>query len=378
MSKIICIEIGRFDYNFIGEFKFFKPGPDGKIRRPSVLVRLTDEDGNSGWGQAVPTPSWTYETVESVITTIENYLAKALIGQDPQDIEQIHEIMDHEIRPALSTGQPLAKAAIDLACYDLIGKQTGQPIAELLGRRQLERIRLSWTINSLDMNVIERQLEEGRSKGYSNFNIKVGPPQAEAFDLDLAKRVREFAPDGFLWADANTGYTEEIALKMLPKLADLGVEVMESPLPPYKFSGYQALTKQGAMPIYMDEGIIQAETVEEFIRLDMLDGITVKTARAAGIFENKKIIETARRHGKSVLGSGLSDPDISLVASLHLFSWAGIDKPCALNGPQFLANTLVSKGIQQDDDWMQVPTESGMGLTFGPEADSILRVVAQR
>ena len=122
MNKLVKIEVGRFDYDFIGEFKFFKPGIDGKTRRPSVLVRLTDDDGFQGWGQAVPTPTWTYETPETVETTIINYLADVLIGMDPADIGSIHERMNHTIYPACSIGQPLAKAAIDIACYDLVGK----------------------------------------------------------------------------------------------------------------------------------------------------------------------------------------------------------------------------------------------------------------
>ena len=60
MSEITRVEIGRFDYAVAGEFKFFAPGPDGRVTRPSVLVRLTDADGRIGWGQAVPVPSWTY------------------------------------------------------------------------------------------------------------------------------------------------------------------------------------------------------------------------------------------------------------------------------------------------------------------------------
>jgi L-alanine-DL-glutamate epimerase-like enolase superfamily enzyme len=377
VSNIVRIEVGRFDYDFIGEFKFFKPDPDGKIRRPSVLVRITDENGVQGWGQAVPTPSWTYETPETVTTTIENYLAKPLLGQDPQDIENIHDIMHHEIRPACSIGQPLAKAAIDLACYDLIGKQLRQSIAEYLGGSKTEQIKLSWTVNSMDMEVIESQLEEGRSKGYTNFNFKVGPPQTERYDLELAKVIRDFSPDGFLWADANTGYSEDAALAVMPKLADVGVEVMESPLRPHQIRGYQALTKQGAIPIFMDEGIILDEVVEEFIALGMVDGITIKTARAAGILHNKRIIEVVQKHGKQLLGSGLTDPDISMIASLHLFAWAGIDKPCALNGPQYLANTLVTSGIHRDGDTIDVPKSAGLGIELDAEAERYLSVAAE-
>jgi len=81
LGKLIQVEVGRFDYDFVGEFKFFKADGDGKVRRPSVLVRLTDDEGYQGWGQAVPTPTWTYETPETVESTIAHYLAEVLLGR---------------------------------------------------------------------------------------------------------------------------------------------------------------------------------------------------------------------------------------------------------------------------------------------------------
>ncbi len=372
MSKIVRVEVGRFNYDFVGEFKFFKPAADGKVRRPSVLVRLTDDDGYQGWGQAVPTPTWTYETPETVETTIANYLAGVLIGMDPEDIPAIHDRMNHTIYPSFSIGQPLAKAAIDIACYDLVGKRLKQSVATMLGGAQLQNLQLSWTVNSTDMSVVETQLEEGRQRGYRNFNFKVGPPQSGPFDLELAKKIISFAPDGYLWADANTGYTVDNALEILPKLADLGVDVIESPLSPHQIRGYQALKKQGALPIFMDEGIIMDEVVEEFIALEMLDGITIKTARSSGIWQSQKIIRLAKEYGVALLGSGLTDPDISLVASLHLFAWAGIDKPCALNGPQFLENTLIKNGLEQREDIIQVPQSPGLGIDMQPDAENYL------
>jgi L-alanine-DL-glutamate epimerase-like enolase superfamily enzyme len=298
---LVKVEVGRFDYDFIGEFKFFKPDANGKVSRPSVLVRLTDDDGYQGWGQAVPTPTWTYETPETVETTIINYLADVLIGMDPENIYQIHERMNHTISPACSIGQPLAKAAIDIACYDLVGKRKQQPVTTLLGGQKVPSRQLSWTINSNDMSVVESQLAAGWQRGYRNFNFKVGPPQTEAFDLELAKKIQALSPDGFLWADANTGYTLDGALKMIPKLADIGVVVIESPLPPHQIRGYQALKRQGALPIYMDEGLILDKAVEEFIALEMLDGITIKTARSSGIWQSSKIIRLAKEHGLPLL-----------------------------------------------------------------------------
>jgi len=380
MSQIVQVEIGRFDYAVAGEFKFFKPGPDGRVTRPSVLVRLTDADGRHGWGQSVPVPTWTYETVESVLSTLRHYLAELLIGRDPADFAGLHAAMNAAIRPAFSVGQPLCKAALDLACHDLAGKQRGVPAWKLFSPPgpMLDRLTLSWTVASPKMETIERQLAEGRARGYRNFNIKVGAPQSAAYDLDLARRVRAFAPEGFLWADANTGYTPAEALALAPQLRDAGVNVLESPLAPTQIRGYQALKRQGALPVLMDEGILSPAESAEFIALDMMDGIAMKPARNAGLWPSVQIVRQLRDRGMMVLGSGLTDPDLSLAAAAQLFAWSGITRPCALNGPQFLADSLAGSALAPQADCLTLPIAPGLGLTLDARAERCLESVARR
>src|SRR5262245_8801565 len=207
MAKIVRVEVGRFDYDLVGEFKFFK-----RPLRPSVLLRLTDADGVQGWGQSVPIETWTYETVESVETTLRHYLAPVILGADPSDLAAVHQRMERAIRPSFSVGQPLCKAAIDLACYDLWGKATGRSASELLGGATRRQVKLSWTVNSPSLAEAETQLARGRDQGYDSFNIKIGYPQAPQYDLELVRKVCDFAPDGFHWADANTSYDLDTAL----------------------------------------------------------------------------------------------------------------------------------------------------------------------
>ena len=398
MSRIVRIDVGRFDYRFRGEFKFFPPGKDGVVRRPSVLVRIVDDEGNEGWGQAVPIPAWTYETPETVESTLREYLAPVLIGADPADLPGIHERMNRAIRPAFSVGQPLCKAAIDLACFDLLGKKLGLPGYALLealvegkvpagkgggepagspaagkpggtgdGPPPAPSITFSWTVNTTDLATAERLLEEGRQLGYRNFNIKVGPPQTPEYDVRLAKLVREFEPDGFLWCDANVGYTLETAIEVSSKLADVGADVLESPLPPNRISDYQALKRHGALPIVMDEGLLSPVEAEEFARLGMCDGFALKPARNAGLWPSKGIVEVARERGLMLLGSGLTDPDLSLAAAVHLYAWAGIDRPCALNGPQFLVDADGQGLLRPSGGNLVVPPGPGLGIPI-PEA----------
>jgi L-alanine-DL-glutamate epimerase-like enolase superfamily enzyme len=373
MTGIARVEVGRFDYDLVGEFKFFTKGV-----RPSIVVRLTDDNGVQGWGQSVPIETWTYETVESVETTLRHYLAPVILGADPSDLAAIHERMDRAIRPSFSVGQPVCKAAVDLACYDLWGKQTSRSVSELLGGATQRQVRLSWTVNSPTMADAEAQLMLGKARGYDSFNIKIGYPQTTQYDLQLVDTVCSFAPGGFHWADANTSYDVDAALAMAPKLADAGLQGLESPLPPNLIRGYQTLKRQGALPILMDEGIVSPVEVAEFIALDMFDGIAMKVARCGGLWNASRIVALLRENNLLVFGSGLTDPDLSLAATAHLFAWAKLDLPTALNGPQYIAGRgTTDPAFRATGDMIPVPTSPGLGITIDARAEKSLSFAAE-
>jgi L-alanine-DL-glutamate epimerase-like enolase superfamily enzyme len=272
---------------------------------------------------------------------------------------------------------PLCKAAIDFACYDIAGKQAGQSVSELLGGAQRNSLELNWTVASPNMATIEQQLTEGRERGYAHYTVKIGPPQTLEYDVQLIHTVRDFAPDSFLWTDANTNYSLEAALEIAQKLADAGFQAFESPLPPSHLRGFQSLKKQGAVPIYMDEGIISPNEVGEFIALNMFDGITLKPARCAGLWASQQIVNCVKENGLNILASGLSDPDISLAGAVHLFAWADVDKPCALNGPQNLTNTLIENYFIPTTGRIQVPDQPGLGIELSERAAAVLKTVAE-
>ena len=145
-------------------------------------------------------------------------------------------------------------------------------------------------------------------------------------DVPLARLVRQAAPEAILWADANGGYDLATALEVAPQLADAGVDVLEAPLRPNQLSGYQALRRQKALPIFMDEGVISTVELDEFIRLEMLDGVAMKPARCGGLASAKRRSSCCAR-GLAWLGSGLTDPDISLAATLGLYAAFGLQRP---------------------------------------------------
>ncbi|MDI5978367.1 hypothetical protein [Amycolatopsis magusensis] len=111
--------------------------------RPSVRVLVkVSADGVSGWGEATPIPAWTYETAESIVSTIDRYLAPAILGRPCWDLDGVTSVFDRVINRGFSIGAPLAKSAVDMALHDLLGRALGVPVGVLWGQRRAEEIEL--------------------------------------------------------------------------------------------------------------------------------------------------------------------------------------------------------------------------------------------
>jgi L-alanine-DL-glutamate epimerase-like enolase superfamily enzyme len=357
--RIDRVDVFAARYPMTGYFKFFT-GPHGSAGRAAVFVKITADDGTVGWGQSVPIAKWSYETLETAELALREYFAPALVGRDPLDIAGAHAAMDAAIAPGFSTGMPITRAGADIALHDLAARLLGRPLAAMWGLPTGGTLTLSWTVNVRAIGDVEALMAAGRERGYRHFNIKVAPDPD--FDVALAREVRRLAPDCFLWADANGGYDPRTALAAAPRLADAGVDVLEAPLRPNRIAGYQALRKQGALPVLMDEGVISPTDLEEFHRLGMLDGVAMKPARCGGLASNHAQIEYCKRHGLVWLGSGLTDPDISFAATLGLYAAHGLATPAALNGPQFLTADVLTEPLVPRDGTIAAPTGPGLGI----------------
>jgi L-alanine-DL-glutamate epimerase-like enolase superfamily enzyme len=359
VPKITRIELFPLRYPMTGYFKFFT-GPHGSTGRAAVVVKITADNGLSGWGQALPIAKWSYETLETATAVLKDYFSPVILGLDPTDIASAHAEMDKALAPGFSTGMPITRAGIDLALHDLKGKLMNKSLSQMWKKPAGSPITLSWTVNVIGLAEAGPLIEEGKKRGYKHFNIKVAPDPD--FDASLAREVRRLAPETFLWADANGGYEPDSALRAAPLLADAGVDVLEAPLRPNRISGYQALKKQGALPILMDEGIVSPVDLQEFIKLKMLDGVAVKPARCGGLLSCLRQIELCQENNLVWLGSGLTDPDISLAASLGLYGAYGLKKPAALNGAQFLTADVLKKPLRIEKGEALIPDGPGLGI----------------
>jgi L-alanine-DL-glutamate epimerase-like enolase superfamily enzyme len=190
--------------------------------------------------------------------------------------------------------------------------------------------------------------------------VKVAPNVD--FDLELCRTVRRLAPAAFIWVDANGGYDVASASAIAPRLAELGIAAIEQPLPTNRLTGYLELRRQRALPILLDESIVSTADFDEFHKLGLLDGVAVKLARMGGLTDTWRLVRRLGETNSLVYASGLTDPDLSLAASLHLFAAAGLTLPAALNGPQFLTGSILREPLVPVGDQLAVPTGPGLGV----------------
>lgn len=204
-----------------------------------VLVKVT-ADGAHGWGEATPLPAWTYETAESIVTTIDRYLAPAVIGTPVWNLDAVDRAFDRAINRGFTIGAPLAKSAVDTALHDLLGRAAGVPLGVLWGQRRSETIELGWIVSGQSPAEVGDSVAEGSDAGHRGFKVKIGLHDEDT-DAAVVAAVREHAPGAPVWVDANQAYTVDAALRMARRLYDIGITAFEQPLPANDIAGLRRL-----------------------------------------------------------------------------------------------------------------------------------------
>ncbi|HEX7052304.1 MAG TPA: enolase C-terminal domain-like protein [Burkholderiales bacterium] len=331
-----------------------------------VLVKMTADDGTVGWGEAGPSRRWSAETVHSCCTSIQRYLAPVLVGRDPFDIAGLHAAMAGELAPGLDPGQPIAKAALDLAAHDLACRKLGIDLQSWLGAKAADRIALSWLVSATDVPGTAASVEQGLREGYRAFKVKVG--HEPRLDVERTRKVLELATNCTVWVDANQGYTLEAALQAARGFTKLGVQLFEQPIPMSDFYGMRKLVSASGMTIALDEAAMGLPVVIDLIRRDAVEGVVVKVNKTGGIHYARQLCDLARNAGLTLIGSGLMDAPIGFAASVHLFAAYGIDYPCDLNGPQHIAGDYLAEPLPMETTaegrFALVPRKPGLGVVM--------------
>jgi len=329
-----------------------------------VYVRIESAGGQAGWGETIALPSWSYETVESIVSTVEKHLAPMVIGRSPFDQAWFQKRFDEALTPAVSQGFPFAKAAVQMATLDLAGQIAGLPLHRLLGGKLRETAPLTF---ALSIDAPEKMAEAARAlEALTCLKVKVsGDPKLDGERLRAVARAR---PDVDLWIDANQSY-RPIHLESFVRQAEeiAQVKCIEQPVKSTDWLGMKRARERTRLPVAIDEGCFSAQDVARLARLEACDLVVLKIAKSAGLFGCLRSAAVADAHGLGLLGSGLTEAGIGFAASVHLYSTMDLLLPPELNGPRFLADLFVD-GLQIRGNTVAVPDAPGLGVKVREDA----------
>ena len=328
--------------------------------RTVVLVKLTADDGSSGWGEASPIANWSPETVTSVLGALRGHFLPAVQGLPLADLDGLHRAMDAAVAPLWGLSLPIARAGVDIAAHDLLARSLDVPLATLLGGRRSDRVQLSWTVTGATAEAVEASVAEGRRRGYRSANVKLGG--TPAWDVELCHLVKRLLPDGYLWGDANGGMPVHEGPARAAALEAAGLDLLEQPYAPDRGSACAALLPRLHIPLALDEPVTGPAVLHELIMGRCLNALALKVTRNGGLLPSRRCADMAEAAGLLLVSSGLTDAGVGFAANVQLAAAYGVSRPCALNGPQFLADDILATPLPMDGDVVKVPDRPGLGV----------------
>ena len=336
-----------------------------------VIVQVRLANGTEGIGEAATLggPRWSEESVEAIKANIDSYLGPAIIGMAADRFEAIAIRLDQAAKR-----NNAAKAAIESALFDAVGKSLGVPAAALLGGVVRDRFPVLWTLASGDpVQEIEEAERKLAARLHRTFKVKIG---ALAPDADMARmRMLARALEGRaeLIVDANQAWDETITARCLPQLAEIGVALVEQPVPAWNIEAMARLRRRpGTPPLLADECVFDAHDMLAVARAGAADAVSLKLVKHAGLLGVKRVAAVAEAAGIGLYGGCLLESSIGAAAHLHVF--AGLRElawGCEHFGPQILTGDLVTEPLRFEDFHVHLPPGPGLGVVL--DSDKLRR-----
>jgi L-alanine-DL-glutamate epimerase-like enolase superfamily enzyme len=333
-----------------------------------VLVRVADDSGHIGLGEASVTAVWSGETQAGVLALVRDLLAPLLIGADPFDVAWIARRLD---RTAFANS--FAKAALEMALLDLQGRILGIPVCKLLGGRDCpppegdRGIRLKFVVGAVEPAVAAERAGRMVQAGWQAIKVKVGRHEHPRVDVERLRAVRAaIGPDVFLSVDANGGYTVEQAAWAAARFESLDVALFEQPTRRGDHAAMAQVRRKSAIPIMADESVFTAHDALEVLRHEAADVLSLYPGKHGGIRATQAIAQLAEGAGvPCTIGSNL-EREVATAAMAHVTA-ATPNLVCErfpgdLIGPLYYEEPLFSRPLRYAADRLFVPEGPGLGV----------------
>ncbi|MEK5036436.1 mandelate racemase/muconate lactonizing enzyme family protein [Sporosarcina sp. FSL K6-3457] len=343
----------------------------------AVYVKVTCDNGLVGWGEAVPTHVITGDSVGSITYAIEEVIAPQLIGLDIRQREVVFHTLSRSIVRNTS-----AKAAVDMAIYDLFGQLAGVPLYQLLGGFR-QAIDTDFTVSVSDCVEMADDAERYVANSFNVLKVKVGIGKISE-DIARIRAIRQRvggAPK--IRLDANQGWQPKEAVRAIRLLEDAGldIELIEQPVLADDIEGLKYVTDNTLTPIMADESVFSARDALRVLQLRAADLINIKLMKSGGIHRALTINTLAQSYGVECMVGSMIETKLGVTAAAHFAASQPNVTRFDLDAPLMLAQDIIAGGIVYEGRTIHLPKTPGLGLDarrmelIGKEAEGSEHVV---
>ncbi|MEM1563890.1 MAG: dipeptide epimerase [Candidatus Bathyarchaeia archaeon] len=321
----------------------------------NVVVKVVTDYGVYGWGESSPSEHVTGETAETVIRALDK-IAPKLIAMCPLRIEQNVELMD-----SVLAGNPSAKAAIDIALHDILGKTVRKPLYMVMGGYRTE-VLTDITLGIKSPEEMAKDAVKAVKKGFKALKVKVGLNPEE--DVERVRLIREAVGERIqIRIDANQGWTPKQAIEVLNKIEKFNIQFAEQPVPAEDLKGLIEVKRNSPIPIMADESVHSPEDAIQLIKAEAVDLINIKLMKSGGIHKARKIAAIAEAAGISCMIGCMGESEIGIAAGTHLAAAVKNIKYADLDSDLLLKDKLARKGGAKVKNSMRIlPKQHGLGI----------------
>lgn len=323
----------------------------------NVLVTVATDGDPVGYGSAAPTAVITGETSASIVHAIE-HIGRSISGMNIAESEQIFQRLNHCI-----IGNSSAKAAVDMAIYDLLAKSLQIPLYQLLGGIAHE-VETDITISLDDIETMVADSRKRVSEGFNILKIKVGnDPHLDIKRLEQIHRA--VGNQVTIRIDANQGWSAKQAVHVAAELVrqSIPIELMEQPVTARGWSELAFVRARAPMPVYADESVFTPRDAIELIKIDGVDGINIKLMKCGGIYNAKKIAAIADAASIPCMIGSMMECSISVTAAAHLAMATTNITGYDLDAPLFCSRNPAVGGLSYNRDQIALPADPGLGIS---------------
>jgi len=321
----------------------------------NVIVKIVTDYEVVGWGESSPSQRVTGETAKTVIEVLDR-IAPKLIGMCPLRIEQDIEAMDSIVK-----GNPAAKAAIDIALHDILGKTARKPLFMLMGGYRTE-VLTDITLGIKSSKEMARDAVKAVKKGFKALKVKVGVNPTE--DVERIKFIRDAVGNDIeIRIDANQGWTPKQAIEVLDKIEKFNIQFAEQPVPAEDMKALARVRKNSSIPVMADESVHSPEDALRLIQAEAVDLINIKLMKSGGILKGRKIADVAEAAGIPCMIGCMGESEIGIAAGAHLAAAVKNIQYADLDSDLLLKDKLVKKGgVRVKNSMRLFSKQYGLGI----------------